>query len=206
MNPVTLYPSYVLILAMIHLLLLARPGEAFPPSLTIPNFVPYLPKSLFTWGLSAASEPQILETRDKNSDQKSENPDKIQENHSNEDWDWTALPPSVWTNLLTARNPERYWLPTKSAQMTEPSKTTKSPEPALLASAKPKTRKHRPRHSRKHPRHSHTKAVLYTEVEDQVQSTTSMTTITEIPIVKRTTKRPRSRNPLCYFTALPCAD
>ncbi|KAI1695171.1 hypothetical protein DdX_19729 [Ditylenchus destructor] len=198
MNSATLYSSYVLILATIHLLLLARPGEAFPPSLTIPDFVPYLPKSLFTWGISEAPEPEILEIQNKNSDQRRENP-------SNEDWDWTVLPPSVWNNLLTARNPERYWLPTKSAQVTEPSRTTKSPEPALISSAKPKTRKHRPRHSRKHPRHSHTKAVLYTIVEDQVQSTTIATT-TEIPIVKRTTKRPRSRNPLCYFTALPCAD
>ncbi|KAI1698870.1 hypothetical protein DdX_17668 [Ditylenchus destructor] len=203
MNPATLFSSYVLILATI---LLSRPGEAFPPSLTIPNFLPYLPKSLFTWGISDASEPQILETRDKNSDQKRENPDKIKENPSNEDWDWSALPPSVWNNLLAARNPEKYLLATKSVQVTEPSTTIKSPEPALIAGEKSKKRKHRQRHSRKHPRHSHTKAVLSTIVEDQVQSTTSMATITEIPIVKRTTKRPRSRNPLCYFTALPCAD
>ncbi|KAI1699757.1 hypothetical protein DdX_17141 [Ditylenchus destructor] len=130
---------------------------------------------------------------------------KVKENPSNEDWDWTALPPSVWNNLLTARNPERYWLSTKSGQVTVSYRITKSLEPALISSAKPKARKHRPRHSRKHPRHSHTKAVLSTIVEDQIQSTTLATT-TEIPIVKRTTKRPRSRNPLCYFTALPCAD
>ncbi|KAI1703978.1 hypothetical protein Ddc_16336 [Ditylenchus destructor] len=202
MNSVTLYSSYVLILATIHLFILTRQSEAFPISVTIPSFLPYLPNSLFTWGIGDAPKPLILDTRDKNSDQKRENKDKAEGNPSNEDWDWTILPPSVWTNLLTARDPEKYWLARKSVQLTEPSRTTKSSEPFRIAIAKPKTRKHRHRHSRKHPRHSQTKAVLSTIVQDQVQSTTT----TEIPIVLKRTKLPRSRNPLCYFTALPCAD
>ncbi|KAI1696066.1 hypothetical protein Ddc_20720 [Ditylenchus destructor] len=202
MNSVTLYSSYVLILATIHLFILTRHGEAFPISLTIPSFLPYLPNSLFTWGIGDSPKPQILDTRNNNSDQRRENKDKAEGNPSNENWDWTALPPSVWKNLLMARNPEKYWLARKSVQLTEPSRTTKSSEPSLMAIAKPKTRKHRHKHSRKHPRHSQTKAVLSTIVQDQVQSTTT----TEIPIVKKRTKLPRSRNPLCYFTALPCAD
>ncbi|KAI1696067.1 hypothetical protein Ddc_20721 [Ditylenchus destructor] len=195
MTPVTLYSSYILILAIIHLFILTRPGEASPLSVTIPNFIPYLPNSLFTWGISDSPKPQILDTRDKNSDQMSENLDKTKENPSNEDWDWTVLPPSVWMNLITASNPKKFWLPTQSSQMTESSRTIKSGEPSRIAIAKPKTRKHRHRHSRKHPRHSQTKAV----VQYQVQSTTT----TEIPIVKKRTKLPKSRNPLCYFTALP---
>ncbi|KAI1703977.1 hypothetical protein Ddc_16335 [Ditylenchus destructor] len=199
MTPVTLYSSSVLILATIHLFILTRHSEAFPISVTIPSFLPYLPNSLFTWGIDDAPK---LDTRDNNSDQKRENKDKAERNPSNKDWDWTILPPSVWTNLLTARNPEKYWMPTRSSSITEPSRTTKSSEPSRIAIAKPKTRKHRHRHSRKHPRHSQTKAVLSVLVQDQVQSTTT----TEISIVLKRTKLPRSRNPLCYFTALPCAD
>ncbi|KAI1716889.1 hypothetical protein Ddc_10265 [Ditylenchus destructor] len=205
MNSVTLYTSYVLIIATIHMLILTRLGEALPIGLTIPSFLPYLPKSLFTWGIDDAAELQIPNA-EANADQKRGNPDKAKENPSNEDWDWTILPPSVWTNLLMTRNPEKYWLPTESIQITEPSRITKASEPALTAIARPKMRIHRHRHSQKNPSHLLTKAVLSTVIQDQAQSTTTLTTTTEIPIVQKRTKLSRSRNPLCYFTALPCAD
>ncbi|KAI1693058.1 hypothetical protein DdX_20869 [Ditylenchus destructor] len=207
MNSVTLYSSYVLIIiiiAMINLFFLISLGEALPISFTIPNFLPYLPKSLFAWGIDHT--PKILDTRDKNSDQKRDNSNKAKQNLSNEDLDWTVLPPSVWTHLLMTRNPKQYWLSTESGQIIESPRITKASEPALIAIAKTKpqefTRNHRHRHSPKHPKHSQTKVVITTVVQDRAQSTTT----TEIPIVKKTTKLPRSRNPLCYFTALPCAD
>ncbi|KAI1709448.1 hypothetical protein DdX_11235 [Ditylenchus destructor] len=207
MNSVTLYSSYVLIIiiiATINLFFLIRLGGALPISFTIPNFLPYLPKSLFAWGID--NTPKILDTPDKNSDQKRDNSNKAKQNLSNEDLDWTVLPPSVWTHLLMTRNPKQYWLSTESGQIIEPPRITKASEPALIAITKTKphefSRNHRHRHSPKHRKHSQTKVVIATVVQDQSRSSTT----TEIPNVKKTTKLPRSRNPLCYFTALPCAD
>ncbi|KAI1705844.1 hypothetical protein Ddc_15587 [Ditylenchus destructor] len=66
-----------------------------PP--TIPNFLPYLPRSIRNW---IGSEP---ETRTVDTFQKDlrifkdpvENPSEVM-------WDLTILPPSVWSNLLTS--------------------------------------------------------------------------------------------------------
>ncbi|KAI1694002.1 hypothetical protein Ddc_22423 [Ditylenchus destructor] len=168
---------YVLILATVHLFILTRLGEALPTSFTIANFIPYFPKSFFTWGSCDAPKPQILDTSEKNADQKRNNPHKIKKNPSINDRDWFDLPPSIWVN------PEKYWLPTESVQVPETSRTTRTSKPALIAIAKPKTRKHRHKHSRRLPK----------------------TKPTEIPIVQKRTKLLKSRNPLCYFT-MPCAD
>ncbi|KAI1703069.1 hypothetical protein DdX_15128 [Ditylenchus destructor] len=60
---------------------------------TIPNFLPYLPRSLGNW-MGSEPETRIPDTNQQDID--------YSENPLDEIWELSILPPSVWSNLLTS--------------------------------------------------------------------------------------------------------
>ncbi|KAI1705845.1 hypothetical protein Ddc_15588 [Ditylenchus destructor] len=163
-------------LTLFFALILIQCTNAFL-SPTIPNFLPYLPRSLGNW-IDSEPETRTVDTYQEDMDS-SEDPI---ENSPDAIWDLNILPPSVWSNLLTSVR-------------TEIPKTKKIREesyPVMMPGLQ--TRHLGYGHDYRRAHLSFGKRYLERQDEATVQKQR-----------EKTTKRSMGKNPLCYFTALPCS-